>query len=194
MLEMDTYQLTEPLWPATLEVWYIYSFIYLKAVNIWASLRALCSDPGPIPRLVKSYLGMRRPRVCLLIKQPENVVLLICSVQLMVEGLYVLSILEEEDARKEALLEKFTKVVVDNSDHLQPGWEQYNTTTMDRRQVVCLVVASFSLSLSLRCSSLSPVSPKFSQTLLLLACSGHAIVWLKLLMMVYMGWRNAIRR
>jgi len=39
----------------------------------------------------------------------------------MVEGLYVLSVLEEEDARKEALLEKFTKVVVDNSDHLQPG-------------------------------------------------------------------------
>lgn len=127
----------------------IYSFIYLKTVNIWASLRALCSVPGPIPRLVKSYLGMRRPRVCLLTKQAENVVLLICSVQLMVEGLYVLSILEEEDARKEALLEKFTKVVVDNSDHLQPGWERYNTTTMDRRQVVCLVVASFSLSLSL---------------------------------------------
>jgi len=99
----------------------IYSFIYLKTVNIWASLRALCSVPGPIPRLVESYLGMRRPRVCLLTEQPDNVVLLICSVQLMVEGLYVLSILEEEDARKEALLEKFTKVVVDNSDHLQPG-------------------------------------------------------------------------
>ena len=54
-------------------------------------------------------------------KLPENAVLLICSVQLIVEGLYVLSILEEEDARRKALLEKFTKVVVDNSDHLQPG-------------------------------------------------------------------------
>ena len=42
----------------------------------------------------------------------------------MVEGLYVLSVLEEEDTRKNALLEKFTKVAVDDSDHLQPGYDE----------------------------------------------------------------------
>lgn len=46
-----------------------------------------------------------------------------CCVQLMVEELYVLSVLEEEEARKNALLEKFVKVAVGNSDHLQPGYD-----------------------------------------------------------------------
>ena len=46
-----------------------------------------------------------------------------CCVQLMVEELYVLSVLEEEEARKNALLEKFIKVAVGNSDHLQPGYD-----------------------------------------------------------------------
>ena len=46
-----------------------------------------------------------------------------CCVQLMVEELYVLSVLEEEEARKNDLLEKFIKVAVDNSDHLQPGYD-----------------------------------------------------------------------
>ena len=41
----------------------------------------------------------------------------------MVEELYVLSVLEEEEARKNALLEKFIKVAVDNSGHLQPGYD-----------------------------------------------------------------------
>lgn len=50
---------------------------------------------------------------------------IICCMQLMVEGLYVLSVLEEEDTRKNALLEKFTKVAVDNSDHLQPGYDEW---------------------------------------------------------------------
>ena len=42
-------------------------------------------------------------------------------VQLMVEGLYVLSVLEKDPNRKKALLDKFTEVVVSNADHFQPG-------------------------------------------------------------------------
>ena len=40
----------------------------------------------------------------------------------MVEGLYVLSMLEGSNDMKQALLEKFTKVAVDHADHLQPGY------------------------------------------------------------------------
>ena len=39
----------------------------------------------------------------------------------MVEGLYVLSLLEKSNIMKQALLEKFKKVAVDHADHLQPG-------------------------------------------------------------------------
>ena len=39
----------------------------------------------------------------------------------MVEGMYVLSILEEDPNRKKALFDKFTEVVVNHSDHFQPG-------------------------------------------------------------------------
>ena len=37
------------------------------------------------------------------------------------EGLYVLSVLESDKDRRDALVEKFTEIAVDNSDHLQPG-------------------------------------------------------------------------
>ena len=47
----------------------------------------------------------------------------VCAIlnQLMVEGMYVLSLLEEDPERKKALVDKFTEVVVNHSDHFQPG-------------------------------------------------------------------------
>ena len=36
--------------------------------------------------------------------------------------MYVLSLLEKEDERREALLERFTEIVVNSSDHYQPGY------------------------------------------------------------------------
>ena len=44
-----------------------------------------------------------------------------CLFQLMVEAMYSLSILEDEKAVKEKLLEKFKQVAVENADHVQPG-------------------------------------------------------------------------
>lgn len=41
--------------------------------------------------------------------------------QLMVEGLYALTLLEDDNDRRNDLFKKFTEVVVDNSYHLQPG-------------------------------------------------------------------------
>ena len=39
----------------------------------------------------------------------------------MVEGMYILSALEDDADRKKELMEKFTDVAVGNYDHLQPG-------------------------------------------------------------------------
>lgn len=43
----------------------------------------------------------------------------------MVEAMYSLSILEDEETVKEKLLKKFRQVAVDNADHVQPGFAAF---------------------------------------------------------------------
>lgn len=45
--------------------------------------------------------------------------------ELMVEGMYILSALEDDADRKKELMEKFTDVAVGNYDHLQPGFAAF---------------------------------------------------------------------
>lgn len=45
--------------------------------------------------------------------------------ELMVEAMYSLSILEDEETVKEKLLKKFRQVAVDNADHVQPGFAAF---------------------------------------------------------------------
>ena len=50
-----------------------------------------------------------------------------CSVQLVVEEVYVLAVLEDDESRKNDLLKRFTEIAVNNAFHFQPGLVQYQT-------------------------------------------------------------------
>ena len=59
----------------------------------------------------------------------------------MVEGIYVLVLLDTDTSRRSDVMKKFTEVAIDHSDHLQPGYEYFR---------VCIMVVSFSTSLKPR--------------------------------------------
>lgn len=40
----------------------------------------------------------------------------------MVEGIYILALLDTDTSRRSDLMKKFTEVAIDHSDHLQPGY------------------------------------------------------------------------
>lgn len=60
-----------------------------------------------------------------------------CRTQLMVEGIYILALLDTDTSRRSDVMKKFTEVAIDHSDHLQPGYEYFR---------VCILVVSFSTS------------------------------------------------
>ena len=64
-----------------------------------------------------------------------------CCTQLMVEGIYILVLLDTDTSRRSDVMKKFTEVAIDHSDHLQPGYEYFR---------VCIMVVSFSTSLKPR--------------------------------------------
>lgn len=45
-----------------------------------------------------------------------------CYTQLMVEGMYILALLDTDTSRRNDVLKKFNEVAIDHSDHLQPGY------------------------------------------------------------------------
>lgn len=51
----------------------------------------------------------------------DNSCIYICT-QLMVEGIYILALLDTDTSRRSDVMKKFTEVAIDHSDHLQPGY------------------------------------------------------------------------